>query len=580
MRIICKQTLLWLGVCLLAGVVSGWAQQAVVLYQLSSVPTTVASTGDSEVLGSVRFQVTNVSDPTGTGIPAPGTDVLAQGVQIVLNGISCDNNFASGVGLSFGTSAATPVVFSATNVIPATGGYDVNNSIVPGSCVIGINVNIVSSDAGPAYGLPNVGDWFQVDGIRARMEFSPTAVGGSVNASALLSSSVGSGEITAPNSVQVASPFTVLADSVTAGVYINCLNGTIPVGTITVQEPYQADFVDYTIADVSNSGTTPFAPRPLFGATDSGTEILFTVGNVPAGVTLTFPGLVSGNVAPPAGAPDGVTAGDHLVLASGGTITGPVTSATVLYSYTCYSALACDTVYETFAVAPLVTGTVESTTGTITIQAQVVPLSTPVPGGVPSFTTPPNTVNLTRPRWSDTPIPAPALPFITLAPCSTTLLFPWVVDVPGFDTGVIINNTTQDYTNAAALPTSVLIAPPNFPFVTPTTPEAGTCTLYYFPSNEAPALYQTSPMLSTGQTWSWIQSSSPFAGLTGYMMARCNFQFGHGYAAIGQGTSVGSLNFTEAYLGLVIPDPVILGSRVDAADGWIGYPNTGEGLDH
>jgi len=574
MRIICKQTLLWLGVCLLAGVVSGWAQQAVVLYQLSSVPTTVASTGDSEVLGSVRFQVTNVSNPTGTGIPAPGTDVLAQGVQIVLNGISCDNNFASGVGLTFGTSAATPVVFTSTNVTPATGGYDVNNSIVPGSCVIGINVNVVSSDAGPTYGLPNVGDWFQVDGVRARMEFSPTAVGGSVNASALLSSSVGSGEITAPNSVQVASPFTVLADSVAAGVYLNCLTGPTYPATITVQEPYQADFVDYTIPDPSNA-VAPVA-RPLFGATDSGTEILLTIGNVPAGVTLTFPAVVPGNVAPPVGSED--TAGDHLVLASGGTITGPVTSATVLYSYTCYSALACDTVYETFSITPGVADTMESTTGTVTIQAQVVPVSTPVPGGVPSFTTPPDSVNFIRPRWSDTPIPAPAAPFVTFAPCSTTLLFPWVVDIPGFDTGVIINNTTQDYTNAAALPASVLIAPPNFPFVVPTTPEQGTCTLYYFPSNEAPALYQTSPMISTGETWSWIQSSSPFAGLTGYMMARCNFQYGHGYAAIGQGTSVGTLTFAEAYLGLVIPDPVIWGFRADYDAAALTFSPVGESL--
>ena len=89
--------------------------------------------------------------------------------------------------------------------------------------------------------------------------------------------------------------------------------------------------------------------------------------------------------------------------------------------------------------------------------------------------------------------------------------------------------------------------------------------MYYFPSDESAAMYQTSPSISTGGTWSWMQSTSPFAGKTGYMIARCNFQFGHGYAAIGQGTSTSSLTFAEAYLGLVIPDPVLLGTRVDYA---------------
>jgi len=541
-----------LGVCLLAGVASAWAQQAVVTYQITSVPTTVASTGDSEVLGSVHLQVTNITPPAAA--PAVGTSVLAQAIQVELPGISCDNNASSGVSLTYGNSAGLVPVFNATNVYFSTQpGYDVNNGIVPNTCVVGLDVVLPATAATP-YGLPNVGDWFQVDGVRARMEFDNVGVGGAVNATVILASSVGSGELI-NNTVQVASPYTVLAASIAPGVYVNCINGTMYPAAITVSEPYQADFVDYNIADAS-TGAAPIA-RPPFGQTDSGTQIMLTIGNVPAGFTLSFPASVTGNVPLPAGGIASAISGDHLVLASGGSITGPVTSATVLYNYTCYSALVCDTVYETFTIVPSITGTAEGTTGVITAQAQVVPPSTPAPGGVASFTTPPNT-NPTRPRWSDLPIPTPDV-LITLAPCSTTLLFPWVVNVPGFDTGVIINNTTQDYTNAAALPTSVLIAPPNQPEISPTPAEAGTCTLYYFPSNEAPALYYTSPMLSTGQTWAWIQSTSPFAGLTGYMMARCNFQYGHGYAAIGQGTSTGSLTFAEAYLGLVIPDPVVLG---------------------
>jgi len=587
MRLICRRALLLLGVCLLAGVVSAWAQQAVVVYQLTSVPTTVASTGDSEVLGSVRFQVTNVTNPTGTGIPT-GPYVLAQGVQIVLNGVSCDNNATSGMQLSVGTSALSGVstfVVGAPpvgNVAFAAAPYDANNSIVPGSCVIGLNVNVANSDTAPSYGLPAVGDWFQVDGIRARMEFFPGAVGSSVNASAILQSSQGSGEITPPNLVQVATPFIVLAESVSSGIYVNCLNGAETPASITVSEPYQADFVDYSLLDVSSP---TLSARPLFGALNStpnnGTQILLTIGNVPAGVTLTFPDLVEGNVAAPAGAPEGVDSGDHLVINGSDSITGPATSATIQYSYTCFNAQVCDTVYESFTIVPTIVGSGLNTTGTINIQAQVVPYdvttSTPI-GGVPSFTSLPGT-NTTRPRWSDAAIPVPPAGFITLVPCSTTLLFPWAVSIPGFDTGVVINNTTQDYTNAAALPTSVLIAPPNQPSVTPTSPEHGTCTLYYFPSNEAPAMYYTTPDISTGESWATLLSNTPFAGLTGYMIARCNFQYGHGYATIGQGTSAGSLTFTEAYLPLVIPDPVIWGYRADFNAAAITFAPVGESLD-
>jgi len=47
---------------------------------MTSVPTTVGNSGDSEVLGSVRFQVSNVSIGTIHGSP----NVLSQALQIDL----------------------------------------------------------------------------------------------------------------------------------------------------------------------------------------------------------------------------------------------------------------------------------------------------------------------------------------------------------------------------------------------------------------------------------------------------------------------------------------------------------------
>jgi len=343
--------------------------------------------------------------------------------------------------------------------------------------------------------------------------------------------------------------------------------------------------VDYTLPDNGiPAAVYPHGGRPSFGATDSGTEILITVGNVPAGVTLAFPGSVPGPVINPA---TGVS-GDHLVLdpSNTGVITGPVTSATVLYDYTCFSAQVCDTNFESFAIAPLVSSTNESAIGVITAQAQVVPLDTIIPGGVPSASTPPSSgPTPPRPRWSDPLVPVPDV-FITLAPCSTTLLFPWVANAFGFDTGLAVNNTSQDYTNAAGLTgTPWLIAAPNYPTVSPTPPEQGTCTLYFFPENEAPVIYYTTPVVSTGATWTSMLSATPFAGNLGYMIARCNFQYGHGFAAIGEKSGAAE-SFAQSYLALLIPDPVVVSiecpicvpSRLATADA--SNFTAGESLDH
>jgi hypothetical protein len=202
----------------------------------------------------------------------------------------------------------------------------------------------------------------------------------------------------------------------------------------------------------------------------------------------------------------------------------------------------------------------------------------------------------TRPRWGDafgvgvtTTIQVdPGDPFLLVGPCSTVLLFPFVTNnvAAGFDTGVAIANTSSDPWNAptTTYPTSgtnmVLTVPgtPNplpIPVAGPTVAQQGKCSLYGWamstppdvggtpPSTsggaapKAPIAYGTAPILS-GDTWAAALSFIPgYGNFTGYIIAVCDFQFGHGFAFIQTPfpTPATGANAAEGYLALIIPDP-------------------------
>lgn len=119
--------------------------------------------------------------------------------------------------------------------------------------------------------------------------------------------------------------------------------------------------------------------------------------------------------------------------------------------------------------------------------------------------------------------------------CATHLLFPYVTNVGGFDTGIAISNTSLDEYG--------------------TSPQSGACTIYPFTGGKGLAAF-TSPVVPAGTTWAALvdASSSPIvgAGFSGYIIADCDFQYAHGFAFI---TQIGTFLGTEGYLALIIPDP-------------------------
>ena len=137
----------------------------------------------------------------------------------------------------------------------------------------------------------------------------------------------------------------------------------------------------------------------------------------------------------------------------------------------------------------------------------------------------PNTVPV--PRFVNT---STANNLFSIIACATHLLYPFVTNQAGYDTGIAIANTSMD------------------PYGTST--QSGTCVVTPFgvPTSSA---FTTPADVAPGTVWANLVSIM-FPGLQGYLIADCAFQYAHGFAFI---TKVGGVDLAEGYLALIIPDP-------------------------
>jgi len=162
--------------------------------------------------------------------------------------------------------------------------------------------------------------------------------------------------------------------------------------------------------------------------------------------------------------------------------------------------------------------------GTITTNMSFAPLST--------ITTASTVAPV--PRFADT---STARNTTTIAQCVTNLLFPYVTNVPGWDTGLVISNTTKDPWGHAT--------------------EAGTCEINYYGdvAGGPPPPQQVSGVVPAGDYLAWGLSSGGKFGVTatpgfqGYIIARCKFRYAHGYAFI---SDLGAQRVANGYLALIL----------------------------
>jgi len=170
-------------------------------------------------------------------------------------------------------------------------------------------------------------------------------------------------------------------------------------------------------------------------------------------------------------------------------------------------------------------------------------------------TTPPDYTSNTSPvpRFLDTATQANR--FIVNA-CRTNLLYPFVTNQAGYDTGLAIANTSQD------------------PYGTLT--QHGTCDLNFFNGSTTPpppAKFTTADVGAGSVYTNLLSIVAP--GFQGYIIAVCNFQYAHGYAFLLGGTPGSANQVAQGYIALIIPDPGrgIGASGFDKAD-----PGSGEML--
>jgi hypothetical protein len=312
----------------------------------------------------------------------------------------------------------------------------------------------------------------------------------------------------------------------------------------------------------------PDAPAEI-GMADQGTRFWASFTGIQSGVELTVPVTIASSQ--PGGqwlnlvtGHDDAGAGGS--LASGSTATISVSGGVAVVVY--------EVVGDASAVAISTSSNEEYIIPVTTIFTSTLPGLTLTPVTVNANFAPVSTVTVASdvepiPRFADV---STAKDAFSINACRTLLLFPYLTNAVGFDSGVAISNTSMD------------------PFGT--SPQTGACTLNYYgnyPATGAPAPSPvTTPDIAGGEQLAFVMSSGggvvgttntctgcATPGFHGYMIAICNFQYAHGFAFV---SDLGAARVSEAYLALIIPDKLDLRSP-DAFSRDAGS-NDGEQLVH
>jgi hypothetical protein len=305
------------------------------------------------------------------------------------------------------------------------------------------------------------------------------------------------------------------------------------------------------------------------GLADQGTELTFSLAGIGAGVNVLVPttiGLfptgasatcVSNNI--PSGCVQTGTA--ILVAGSSGTTYAVSGTNAGTYAIISVSGTTASLTYEVIganpnvleqAVVPLYPAFISNTSqnlpglGQITAAVNFAPLSATPTAAV---------YGTAIPRFCQ---PHPVANFFAINICSCNLLFPFVTNQAGFDTGIAIANTSLD--------------------VYGTSTQAGIVTLSYFGNTTgggaAPAA-QKSQVVTAGSELVFTLSNGGNLGIAatpgfqGYLIAQANFQWCHAFAFI---SDLGAQKLAEGYLAIQLDLPV-----VSVSTGAVGLWRTGVG---
>jgi len=324
---------------------------------------------------------------------------------------------------------------------------------------------------------------------------------------------------------------------------------TIPGALYNTESGLEVSLAPVTIATLGETG-----------AADAPTELVATIANIPVGAVISVDPIANSTAAVSCSAPC-VSVPSYATLLSPTAYSGSSTPVVVADNSKGTAPISVNVVWQIAATNP---SAIDQITFDIYGSLKAQPAN-------PAAPTHPATVligfwpqSATYPAPSSGPIPSfsstvenqttPANLF-TISQCETILLFPYITDFTGFDTGIAISNTSLD-----SLPTPQAAVP-----------QAGPCTITFYGGGGIATTLGTSGVYSStsdstltngfipaGSTWAFSLSgidagygSTPTYGTTGYAIAVCNFQYAHGASYV---SDLGIRNFLTTYLALIIPD--------------------------
>jgi hypothetical protein len=316
---------------------TAWAQGPI--FDLSSSPTFVVSSGGSEVLGTVAFTASASCGGNSDGrcVSSPGT------VTIRYLGIPIDNSVATGITVAEIIGGVGTVAPAAGTLI--TGAVTVENTPSGGQVTFAIKGGADLA----------AGDWLLVDGVRGRIVSSAASVPGtSVYAQVSVSGTTATFTSTQAVVGQSAAGLEFVAP--------NPGPGSIGQFTVTYQEGFGGAFVQYV--PTATTGL-PTNPRPAYGALNNTQLHLIVTG-------------LAGRVEWPRSVPSQLTSGG--VVAGGSELqlmSQTFDGSEAIYQFASANQSLSDATVESFAVSPTLCGC-----GTLSVQAQLIP---PLDHGRPAF---------------------------------------------------------------------------------------------------------------------------------------------------------------------------------------------------
>jgi len=322
--------------------------------------------------------------------------------------------------------------------------------------------------------------------------------------------------------------------------------GASPV-TVALQNvvgfPYNTES-GYVTNAVTNANSGGFGPsgtgNGAIGLADQGTQVTFTFTGIGAGISIYVP-PVAQLVSTVDGTPTGIA-----VLAGQTNAANPASSVPITLTAGAGSAtyevwFSNPNVIESLQIHVFVAAISNTTNnlpaigkGSVSVNfaplaASTAQVASPEPVPIPRFCQ-----------------PYPVNDLFNIAACTCNLLFPFVTQQAGFDTGIAIANTTMDPYGTAL--------------------QHGTITLNYYGNTSgggaAPAA-QTSTDVAAGDelVFTLFGGDASGHGITptptfqGYIIAVANFQYCHGFAFI---SDLGAQKLAEGYLAIELDEPFSL----------------------